>query len=194
VHFPLRNSSKISPTTNRSRRRNSATLLSRFAVVTTLSIIGTTWFSAGTVNNIAEFGPTSQPTGAQVLGETRYQADSAAEVALFEATNRDRSKNRRRAFVRNAELDALAATYVQSLANTRLVHAADLSMGVTQTWAKLGENLGRGRDPIPLHLALMASPAHRANLLDSGFTQIGIAAIKTDAGIVIVERFLQPPA
>jgi uncharacterized protein YkwD len=168
--------------------------MSRFALISTLAIAATTWFTPGVMESATELTvrASDEPeTETKVLGETVYASDPVSELALFDATNRDRVRNRRRGYIRNDELDALAAKYAQTLVNTKLAHARDLSEGITQSWFKLGENLGRGRDVTAIHQALMASPTHRANVLDSGFTEIGIAAVKTEAGVVIVERFIQ---
>ncbi len=127
----------------------------------------------------------------EVLGEVQVAVDAELSETLLELTNRERARYKRKAYIRTAELDRNAAEYAAKLTSGRLVHATDLSIGVSGAWLKLGENLGRGKELLAIHHALMASPTHRANLLDTGFTQIGIAVIHTDAGLVLVERFRQ---
>lgn len=139
----------------------------------------------------ARSGLSGVPRRVEVLGEIQVAVDPVLSSAMVEATNRDRVRNRRRPYVRSTELDAAAATYAATLTSGRLVHSTDLSAGMVGRWSKLGENLGRGDDLTSIHLALMASPTHRANLLDSGFTQIGVAVIHTDVGLVVVQRFRQ---
>lgn len=187
---------------NTARRRNTrrsrmSTLLSRYVVVSMFAIGLTTWHSAASLNeglDASISGLQTSPEGTQrleVLGESEVAVDSVLSQTVVELTNRERVRNRRRAYVRTSELDAAAAEYAATLTSGRLVHATNLGQGLSGNWSKLGENLGRGRDVLTIHQALLASPTHRANILDIGFTQIGVAVIRTDAGLVMVQRFRQ---
>ncbi len=172
-------------------------LVGRYVAVSMVVVGLTTLHSAATLG--ADFegavearsGLSGVPRPVEVLGEIQVAVDPVLSSAMVEATNRDRVRNRRRPYVRTTELDAAAAAYAATLTSGRLVHSTDLSAGMVGRWSKLGENLGRGDDLTSIHLALMASPTHRANLLDSGFTQIGVAVIHTDVGLVVVQRFRQ---
>ena len=52
-----------------------------------------------------------------------------------------------------------------------------LADGAPSTWRKLGENVGTGNNVPEVHTAYMASPGHRANVLDPAFTEIGTASV-----------------
>ena len=59
--------------------------------------------------------------------------------------------------------------------------------------ARVGENVALNRDADDAHRKLMASPLHRANILDAGFTVVGIAAAADgDGRLYITEDFLEP--
>lgn len=85
----------------------------------------------------------------------------------------------------NAELTRESRQWaVQLRSNNELSHAADLSVGVTTVWLKLGENVGVG--PIDriddLFDAFVASPDHLANLLDPSFEAVGVGVVYDDEG------------
>ncbi len=73
---------------------------------------------------------------------------------------------------------------VQLRADDELSHAADLSVGITTVWLKLGENVGVGPvDRIDdLFDAFVASPDHLANLLDPSFEAVGVGVVYDDDG------------
>jgi hypothetical protein len=55
----------------------------------------------------------------------------------------------------------------------RLSHSTGLGTKVSG-WQRLGENVGRGPTLQEIETAFMASPSHRENILDPGFTQLGV--------------------
>ncbi len=73
---------------------------------------------------------------------------------------------------------------VQLSQNGVLSHAADLSVGVTSQWAKLGENVGVANSDQfdQLFTAFVNSPTHYANLVDPSFTHIGTGVVYDDNG------------
>jgi hypothetical protein len=52
-----------------------------------------------------------------------------------------------------------------------------------------GENVARTSGPERAHTALMNSPGHRANILDSQFNSIGIGVVDTPDGIYVTQDF-----
>ena len=85
----------------------------------------------------------------------------------------------------NAELTRESREWaVQLRADDELSHAADLSVGITTVWLKLGENVGVGPvDRIDdLFDAFVASPDHLANLLDPSFEAVGVGVVYDDDG------------
>ena len=76
-----------------------------------------------------------------------------------------------------------------------LVHrdlAATLRSPAYAGYRTLGENILRG--PVSMtarqmHDAWMASPSHRANILATGFTKIGIGSATTGSTIYVTQNF-----
>jgi Cysteine-rich secretory protein family len=52
-----------------------------------------------------------------------------------------------------------------------------------------GENLALNSNPEAAHEALMHSPPHRKNILDTDYNAVGIAAIKSGGSLYVVEDF-----
>lgn len=93
----------------------------------------------------------------------------------------------------SSDLVAVARAQAQRMAAAgTLFHNPNLSKQVrSYRWA--GENVGYGPvDPAVVHNAFMASQAHRANILDADFTQVGVGAVTSDGRLWVVEVFRQP--
>lgn len=61
--------------------------------------------------------------------------------------------------------------------NTKLAHADDIVTGAPSDWLKVGENVGCGGMLDAIWEAFLASPGHRANVLDPAYDLIGIGVI-----------------
>ena len=94
----------------------------------------------------------------------------------------------------SSELTSVARRWAQTLASSgSLRHNPNLA-GQVSGWRFVGENVGVGYDVGGLHRAFMASPAHRANVLDSDFTQIGIGVAYGGGRLWVAEVFRKPTA
>lgn len=88
-------------------------------------------------------------------------------------------------------LDALATDWARHLAAIGgLQHASDLSIGVSRSWSKLGENVGTGPDTGTIFDAFVASPSHYRNLVDPSFTHVGVGVVWSGGTQYTVHRFL----
>ncbi|MDQ3107109.1 MAG: CAP domain-containing protein, partial [Actinomycetota bacterium] len=73
-----------------------------------------------------------------------------------------------------ADLIAIAERHAAAMAaRGSIYHNPDLGRQV-QDWEVVGENVGVGPDVASLHQAFLDSPAHRANVLDARYRQVGI--------------------
>ncbi len=89
-------------------------------------------------------------------------------------TNADRAANHLRALSGAGDLQALAQQRSDQMARSGvLAHTQNLGSKVSG-WQRLGENVGRGPSLSDIEAAFMASPAHRENILDPTFTQLGV--------------------
>ena len=60
-------------------------------------------------------------------------------------------------------------------------------------WRAVGENVAYTSTVTRAHTLLMNSPAHRANILSTTFTQVGLGVAKDSHGTVwVVEVFRKP--
>lgn len=78
-------------------------------------------------------------------------------------------------------------------AGTNLHHNPALGDDVDR-WQRVGENVGRSPSVDAVHAAFLASPSHAANILDPGFTQVGIAVEERDGTLWVTQVFREPSA
>lgn len=118
--------------------------------------------------------------------------DEAAFVAKIGA---ERAGAGLRGYSTAGDLIAVARRHAQRMAaRGEPYHNPNLANEVTG-WSMVGENVGKGSDVDTLHRALMASPAHRANILSSEFTQVGVGVARSaDGWIYVVQVFRRPMA
>jgi uncharacterized protein YkwD len=96
--------------------------------------------------------------------------------SLVSATNASRSAAGLAALQANSQLNGIAQAWANKLAATQvLAHNPNLSTQITG-WSTIGENVGMGADVPTLEQAFMASPGHKANILSSAFTQVGVGS------------------
>ncbi len=94
----------------------------------------------------------------------------------------------------DGELTQLARSWTTSLSNTgQLSHSPDLAVGLTQSWTKLGENVGVSPEGEISRLfeAFINSPSHYANLVDPAYDSIGIGVVYRDGRMWTTHRFMQ---
>jgi uncharacterized protein YkwD len=123
--------------------------------------------------------------------------DAAGAGQLLALANADRSANGVPPLVARDDVTSIAIEF-----SKRMVAAGDIfhnddyfsSASHTRLDAKsLGENVAMNRDIVDAHTRLMASPGHRANLLDPKFSVVGIGVVRDGRGIAfITEDFIQP--
>lgn len=106
------------------------------------------------------------------LGMQRALAGPVADLTAM--TNADRAALRLKALSTAGDLQSLAQRRADEMARSgRLAHTTGLGSKVSG-WKRLGENVGRGPDLRDIQTAFMNSPSHRENIVDPGFTQLGV--------------------
>ena len=86
--------------------------------------------------------------------------------------------------------DKYAETWAAYLARTRAFYHRDMTtilVGCSATRA--AENLARGYSADGTVVAWMASPGHRANVLDGSLTRIGVAAVYANGQCTVDASF-----
>lgn len=128
--------------------------------------------------------------------------DSAAENELLEAANQTRERAGAPPLRMDESLREAARAHAQQMiANGRLDHQFSGEPSLVQRIAlvtpldgaptidRAGENVAYATTAPEVNTALMHSPPHRENLLDTGFNVVGIAAIRSQGRLYVVQDF-----
>jgi uncharacterized protein YkwD len=117
-----------------------------------------------------------------------------AERALAAALTAERAAHHLPPLAAAGDLTRVARTWAAQMAAAHEVAQNPDLRDAAAPWVSLGENVGMGPDAASVDQAFLTSPAHRANLLASDYTQVGIgAAIAADGMVFVVEDFRRPP-
>ena len=124
-------------------------------------------------------------TAAVVNGGTSSATSLHAEEArLVDLLNAERGAAGLAPLAVHGGAVTVARSWAGELARVgRLAHNPDLagqvSRYVTGAWVRIGENVGTGADSDSLHGAFMASPGHRANVLNGEYDYVGVGLVRT---------------
>jgi len=129
--------------------------------------------------------PNSDEAAAPAPGESLAEALPEADAgALLDMLNAARRSERRAPLRRDVRLDQLAQAHAEAMRQSRRT-AHDVGDGspvqrLEQAGfdaRRVGENVAHARSLGRAHRALWESPAHRGNLLDSGFATVGLGVV-----------------
>lgn len=101
--------------------------------------------------------------------------DAELEQQLVQLVNRERSRRGLAPLRIAPELVRVARRHSAEMASQGRLHHNPHLAGQVSDWRKLGENVGRGGRITTIHRAFMDSPAHRRNVLDREWVEVGIA-------------------
>jgi len=88
-----------------------------------------------------------------------------------------------------ASLNAKAQAWAETMAAKGSVSHSNLADGIPAGWGRLGENVGWGRSVQEAHDLFMASPRHRAAILDPRFSSFGTGVSVRDGRYYVVQVF-----
>lgn len=118
--------------------------------------------------------------------------DSSAEAGFASRVQYERTSRGLSGLVQAADLVAVARKHASDMASQqRLFDDPALGQEV-QSWQAVGENSGTGSSVDQVHNAFMASPPHRAIILNPSFSEVGIGVVWTGAQLWVAEVFRQP--
>ncbi|RAV08914.1 hypothetical protein DQG23_40315 [Paenibacillus contaminans] len=128
---------------------------------------------------------TQQPQQPQQPASPQQSGDSAKYAQqVLDIVNQERSKAGLKPLTMNDKLSKVAMAKAQDMYNNNYFdHQSptygspfDMMKSFGVTYNSAGENIAKGQSsPSEVMNQWMNSPGHRANILNSGFTQIGIA-------------------
>lgn len=116
----------------------------------------------------------------------------ALEACFAQSVNQTRLAHGLPALTEREDLDSLADQHSSQMAAAgHPFHNYDLPNQAPADWLAIGENVGRGRTCEAVTQALLASPPHRANILDPGYNQLGIGIVTSGGQIFVTEVFMK---
>ncbi|MBW3668517.1 MAG: CAP domain-containing protein [Actinobacteria bacterium] len=148
----------------------------------------------------AEPAPEPQPeTQPQQQSQPQYQPghQPAAVSRLLTLMNNERRSRGLPLFAQRGDVTATSAGHSEAMAAAGTIWHNDAYFTAANKKrldaVLLGENVARNPDIDDAHRRLMNSPGHRANLLDSRFTVVGLAVYRSSTGsLYVTQNFLQP--
>lgn len=92
-----------------------------------------------------------------------------------------------------SDLVSVARSHSSAMASSHnLFHTPNLTSAIC-CWLAVGENVGEGGSVAAVNSAFLASSPHRANILDSRYTQVGVGIVVDSSGTLwVTEDFRQP--
>ena len=130
--------------------------------------------------------------GGLVIAARGASADSSSSLVTM--ANSARATHGLPSLAVSGDLAAAARTQASRMAASHtLAHTPNLG-GAVCCWSTLGENVGEGPSASTIEAAFMASPAHRDNILSSGYTQIGVGAVVDASGTLWVSEIFRRPS
>ena len=135
---------------------------------------------------------TAAAQGSRAPAAQSVQSAARVEDSLLVKINNARVSQGGARLAERSVLDTVARDQARRMANRSLLfHNPELATDVPN-WKWVGENVGYGPDAPTLHVAFMRSPAHRANILDRDYTEVGIGAVVVGNRVWVAEVFRRP--
>src|SRR5438309_11760956 len=120
-------------------------------------------------------------------------ADSGTEGQFVSDTNSARASHGLARYSVAGDMVSVARRWAAHMAaHHELAHNPSFTSQVC-CWSHVGENVGVGPSVSAIQRAFMASSPHRANILNSDYTQVGIGTARgTDGKLYVDELFRRP--
>lgn len=127
------------------------------------------------------------------LAPATYATAATAAPDVVRRLNAERTARGLRALAVPGDLTAVAQRHSGRMAERRsLYHNPNLGSEVSG-WRRVGENVGYGGDVAAVHRAFMDSPAHRDNVLDPAWTEVGAGTVTDSGGVLWVTVVFRLP-
>jgi uncharacterized protein YkwD len=134
---------------------------------------------------------TARPTPTTVRPTTTQPpaaGNTAADVLAL--LNRDRTSNGLPALPVRADAQSKAQAWAEKLAADGRLSHSNLGQGLTQCYSGVGENVAMAPSVTYAEQILMDDPPHRANILGTKWTAVGVGAARTNGGYMVVQVFV----
>ena len=129
---------------------------------------------------------------AVVLPTPQAQASTSAEEDFVQRINHERTRRGLHSLRVSGELRTVARSHSDTMASrSHLHHNPNLTTQVTN-WQRVTENIGYGASVSNIHHAFMNSSGHRANILDSRVTEVGVGVTVRNSTIWVTQVYRLP--
>lgn len=126
------------------------------------------------------------------LGASLAPPASATAATFTDAVNHERRLQGLAPLAPAGDLADIARRWSEQMASSGVLrHNPDLTAQVSG-WSAVGENVGYGGSELQVHNALMASPGHRANILSTAYTEVGIGIATRGSAVWVTQVFRRP--
>lgn len=128
-----------------------------------------------------------------VIASAAPAGASSEAYDFLSRVNASRQAHGLKPLTMKADLVDVAYNWTKHMAaNNSLAHNPNLTSQV-KNWQAVGENVGVGPTVKDIEDAFMNSTHHRENILDSSFTEVGIATVRDSKGqLWVTQDFRQP--
>lgn len=114
-----------------------------------------------------------------------------AQSQVQRELNSDRVAHKLRPLTIQGEAQAKAQAWAERLARERKLYHSRLPDGIKSRWCSLGENVGYGPSVPAIEDAYMASAGHRANILSTKWTGVGVGYATSGTRVYTVHVFIK---
>ena len=118
---------------------------------------------------------------------------STAESQFTSLANNERAKRGLRSYAVSSDLVAVARRHAQRMAASGTIYHNSRLGSEVSGWQAVGENVGMGGSASSIHQAFMNSSPHRANIVDTDFTQVGMGTAYDKNGVLYVTQVFRKP-
>jgi uncharacterized protein YkwD len=129
-----------------------------------------------------------------LIGPTPADAAIRAEHRMFRLVNRDRHSHGVFALRRSASASRLARRHSRKMAREHQYFDSACLDCIRRNhgWTWIGENAGYATTVRAMNRWFMHSPPHRANILSTHFTRVGIGIVRAGRYVWVTEIFYRP--
>lgn len=118
---------------------------------------------------------------------------SGAESQFTSLANNERAKRGLRSYSVAGDLVAVARRHAQRMAASGAIYHNPKLGSEVSGWQAVGENVGMGGSASSIHQAFMNSAPHRANIVDTDFTQVGMGTAYDSKGVLYITQVFRKP-
>lgn len=119
-------------------------------------------------------------------------AEMRTEEQFMQRLAADRRERGLAPLAAHADLVAVARRHAERMAAGNTLAHNDALASEVGGWDRLGENVGTGTSAGEIHDAFMASDIHRREILDAGFTDVGVGVVVARGEVWVAQVFRQP--